>query len=194
MIEINLVPSNLRKDRKKSLLSSGLNIPLEIIIGLGGGFFILLIIAHIGLLFVNMTKINQHKKLQAQWNEMAPKKTNIDNVIKEMRRLKGTEEVLREMTMGNRVLWSEKLNLISDSVPTGVWLRKIALTKKVLFVEGSAISKQNKEMINVHTFTSELQKDAGFLRGFVDIDLGSIQRRKIKLIEVADFVMTTKLK
>ena len=60
MIEINLLPPELRK-KKKRLLPGGVNIPLEVIIGSAGGLIILLIFVHVALLGINIIKLNTHK-------------------------------------------------------------------------------------------------------------------------------------
>ena len=56
------------------------------------------------------------------------------------------------------------------------------------------ISKTKKEIINVHSFTATLKDDQEFMSDFEELDLGSIQRRRIQKIEVADFLITTKIK
>ena len=84
MIDINLIPPHLKKKEKSRLLGK-VNIPLEVIIGCGGGLQILLGIVHVLLLFVNLGKLAQHKVLQKQWETMRPGKENVDSVINEMR-------------------------------------------------------------------------------------------------------------
>jgi len=49
-------------------------------------------------------------------------------------------------------------------------------------------------MINVHQFTSTLKSQREFLEHFNDLELGSIQRRKIKQMDIADFMITVRLK
>ena len=45
MINVNLIPPELRKKKKKGLLAV-LHIPLEILIGVGGAAVVLLLVAH----------------------------------------------------------------------------------------------------------------------------------------------------
>ncbi|HBR14608.1 MAG TPA: hypothetical protein DD723_03560 [Candidatus Omnitrophica bacterium] len=194
MIEINLVPVHLRKKRKSQFLPGGLNIPLEVVIGLGGGVLILLIVAHVGLLFINMSQLGRHKKLQAKWEEMSPAKQNVDLVIKEMRAFQSKLKSIEAIMPKKEILWSQKLNILSDVLPRGVWLKRITLNQETLLIEGSAISRQSEEMINVHSFAANLKKENEFLEHFTEIDLGSIQRRKVQKIDIADFLITTRLK
>ncbi len=194
MIEINLVPPQFKKKRKSHLPWKGFDIPLEAVIGLGGGLIILLIAAHVLLLALNIHHLAQHKGLQGQWESLASSKHNVDAVLNELRTLQGKQKSAAGITPKGKILWSQKLNILSDHLPRGVWLKRVALEENALLIEGSAISEQGEEMINVHKFISQLQKQDAFLEHFADIELSSIQRRKIKQVDVADFIITARLK
>jgi Tfp pilus assembly protein PilN len=193
MININLTPPHLRKKEKPHLLGK-VNIPLEVIIGCGGGLLVLLGVVHVLLLFVNIGKLAQHKALEKQWETMKPSKENVDSVVSEMRALQGKYKSIEEITGKAGVSWAKKLNILSDNLPRGVWLRKVALEEGVLYIEGSAIPKETSEIISIHHFTTNLKQDASFMEHFMDLELGSIQRRRIKTVEIADFVVTIKVK
>lgn len=192
MIEINLIPPELRK-KKGGLFSDGFNIPLEIIVGCGGALIGLLVIAHIGLLAINMKKLSAFKKLEAQWSGIATAKANVDVVKADLKEMKARRKAIEEVTEKQKIVWSKKLNVISDSLPRGVWLKKISLGEEAFFIEGSAISRQKKEMINVHSFAAALKKNKDFLKHLVEVEVGSINRRRINKMEIADFLITTKL-
>ncbi len=195
MIEINLIPPHLRKSKKNNFLLGKFNIPLEVVIGAGGGLIFLLILVHIGLLYLNMQKLAEHKSLQKEWAEVLPFKNHTDSIIQNMKDLQKEHKDIEGILMSDsRISWSKKLNVLSDSVPRGVWFRKISVTEDMFFIEGSAISKQNKEMINVHRFTSNLRKHDEFFDHLSELELGSMQRRKIDRTEIADFLVKIKLK
>lgn len=193
MININLIPPHLKKKEKNKLLGK-VNIPLEFIIGCGGGLLVLLGIIHVLLLFANIGKLAQHKTLQKQWETMRPGKENVDSVVSEMRIFQGKYQAIEGITGKSGLSLAQKMNILSNSLPRGVWLKKIALNEKMLFVEGSAISKETTEIITIHRLTSSLKEDDHFLEYFTNLELGSIQRRKIKNVEIADFVITMKVK
>jgi Tfp pilus assembly protein PilN len=193
MIDINLIPPHLKKKEKSKLLGK-VNIPLEVIIGCGGGLLVLLGVMHVLLLFVNIGKLAQHKGLQKQWEATRPGKENVDSVVSEMRVFQGKYKAIEDITGKGRLSWAQKLNILSDSLPRGVWLKKINLDEKMLFIEGSAISKETTEIISIHHLTSNLKDDDYFSEHFSDLELGSIHRRKIKNVEIADFVITMKIK
>ena len=194
MIEINLIPSHLRKKKKRSLMPAGMRLPLEVIVGLGGGLIMLLVVAHVILLFINVGKLANYKQLQKKMEVIRPNKERIDLIIKNMRNLKSKKNDIEELTKGKDVSWSQKLNILSDILPQGVWLKKINLGKEMFFIQGSAISRQSKEMINVHSFTASLKRKKEFFSSLGELELGSIQRRKIEKVEVADFVIKVEVK
>ena len=187
MIEINLVPEQSRKKRKSKSLLNGLNIPRETMIGAGAGVLVILLSIHFVLLLFNITKLVHYKKLQKQWAEMSPLKEKVDSVMLELRGLQGKLAVFDEVAGDSGALWSRKLNILSDSLPRGVWFKKIDFHNDIFLLEGSAISMQGEEMINVHNFVSVLKKNKDFLDHFADLKLGSIQTRKLEKIEIADF-------
>lgn len=193
MIEINVVPQELRKKKKKRLLPGGVEIPPEVIIGSIGGLFFLLILAHIGLLALNISKMKEHKQLKQEWQAILPHKEKVDGVVNNMRQLQNKHKAVVEVTGGEPINWAQKLNMISNELPRGVWLTKIALTDEMLFIEGSAISKNQDELINVHKYTSNLKRQKKFMADLTELELGSIQRRTERGIDVADFLITTKL-
>ena len=193
MIDINLVPPHLRKERKSRLLGT-INIPLEIVIGCAGGLLFLLGLIHVGLLLVNVGKLAQHKTLQAQWEGMRTEKESVDSVVSEMRKFQGKYQALDDIIKKGELSWAQNLNLLSDHLPRGMWFKKISFNEKMLFIEGSAISQGANEIVNVGLLISNLKASEDFMKNFSELELGSIQRRRIKNVEIADFVITMKLK
>ena len=194
MIEINLVPYSLRKNKKDKFSFRDFNIPLEIVIGLGGGLIVLLILVHVFLEVINIRNMAKHKEFQKEMEVISPQKQQVEKVINELRSLQNTQKAVQDILPDRKIFWAKKLNIFSDSIPRGVWLKRINLDGDVLLIEGSAISTDNEAMINVHQFTSTLKSQREFLEHFNDLDLGSIQRRKIKQMDIADFMITVRLK
>ena len=103
MIEINVVPQELRKKKKKKLLPGGVEIPPEVIIGSIGGLFFLLILAHIGLLFLNVSKMKEHKALKQEWQQLLPQKEKVDGVVNDMRKLQNKHKAIVKVTGGEAI-------------------------------------------------------------------------------------------
>lgn len=193
MIDINLVPPEIRKVRKGKHFLGKINIPLEIIIGCGGGFLLLLGMIHVVVLFINLGKVAHLKTLQYQWEAMSTEKKNVDSVVSQMRIFQGKFKALDDIARKGEFSWAQKLNLLSDNIPRGMWFKKIALSDKTLFIEGSTISRGTNEIVSVSRLITKLKKDDVFMQDFSDLELGSIQRRRIKKVDVADFVITLKV-
>ena len=193
MLDINLVPKNLRRKKKKSAFLGGLKLPKEVLFGLGGGFFALLVLFHLFLQISIFSKYFQHNKLKAESEKIAPEKQSADAVINKLRTIQAKIKTVEDISVGKNIAWSQKLNIISDVIPRGVWLKRVALTDEVLFLDGSAISQKANERFNIHTFATELKSDPLFLKDFHGLELGSIQSRKAQQTDIDDFLIKLKL-
>ncbi len=191
MIEINLLPPQLRRRKKgRGLLGGGFNIPREVIVGLVGGLFVILLLISILLQTTIFIKFVQRKALKMEWEETLPSKTRVDAVISQLRNLQSKVKSIENITGAEDIVWSTKLNDISDSVPRGVWIKSIIGNEQRLAIEGSSVRKIKDEMINVHDFAANLKAQKHFSKNIDNLEVGSIQRRNIKNIEVADFSIT----
>jgi Tfp pilus assembly protein PilN len=195
MIDINLIPEQLRKRRKSELLSGGLfNIPKEVMVGIGGGIIVLLLFVDILFFLAKVVKFIQYSHAQKQWEAILPDKTNTDAIKKELQDLQKEVKSMKDIMEGHNAVWSQKLNMISSGLPKGIWLRKITLTDKQLFIEGTTVSKEQNEMSNVGDFVSNLKQDEEFMKNFESVEVDNIQRRKNESLEVADFTILARLK
>ena len=193
MIEINLVPPQLRKQTKGKMLLGHFKIPMEVIIGILGGVIFLLVFVHFILFFINFYQIAAYKNLQSQWEKIAPEKKAVDIVLTKLRQLQGDTKALEEITVQKQNNWSQKWNLLSDFLPKGVWLTNLDLKDDVFIVAGSSLSRQQKDISSVNAFTSSLKDSQEFMKFFADMELGSIQRRQLGTIDIVDFSIMFKL-
>ena len=195
MIEINLVPEQLRKKRKSKAASlDPMHLAKEKLLGIVAGFVVLLLVISIFLQLIIFIQFARFKGLKSKWEKISPDKQNVDRIITELRGLQGKIKPIEELTADQGISWSQKLNNISDSVPRGVWLRRIFLKDKELSIEGSAVSKSKDEIILVHSFAANLKNQGSFLKDFTGFDVDSIQRQKVQTLDLADFIIKAKLK
>lgn len=194
MIEINLLPPAMRRKTRKRVLAGGFHFPLEVVIGLGGGLLMLLILVHVVLLGVNILKMAKYKDLQSQMDLIEDEKNEVDGILQKVRSIKNKKKDLSKIILDSQILWSQKLNLVSDDLPRDVWLKRVAFSDDVMFVQGSAISRQNNEMVSVHLFTAKMKDTPVLQDDFENFELGPIKRRSIGKIEVVDFMLTAPLK
>jgi Tfp pilus assembly protein PilN len=195
MIEINLVPENLRKKRKgRKIGESDIStLPKETFIGVCGGFLGLLLIIHVMLQAVIFLKLASQTQYKKQWEEILPEKASVDKVLDELKKMRSKVKSIEEAIGSQRILWSKKLNEISDDMARGVWINKIELVEDTLLIQGSAVSKDNTEILNAHKFASNLKNDEEFKKYFSDIEIGIHSTTKLGIASVADFTVNATL-
>lgn len=196
MIEINLLPDNLKKKRSaKPSGTAGGSAPFKAdLVAMGSGAAVFLIAVHILLQIFIFIQYTGFKKVKGQWDKIAPQKQNVDRIINELRTLQSKGKSIEQLKIGKDVLWSHKFNQISDSISRGVWLKKVMLRENAMLVEGSAVSKDKDGMINVHGFASALKNQKDFFKDFASFEVDSIQRHRVNNVEIVDFWIKAKLK
>lgn len=186
MIEINLLPEEMRKRR-----SSSFKLDLEIVdrvkflaggIALGA-LILLVIIFSIG----SSLRKKQIIRLVAEEQKFDPQRSKVEKVDKEISVLKTKINVLREITK-RKFLWAEKLDEVSDLVLPGIWFTKIYTdSENRLIMHGSVISKKEEAMASVGKFMKNIREHRSFFEDFSDIKLETVQRKSIDGRDVVDF-------
>mgnify|MGYP001589458327 CR=1 FL=1 len=195
MIEINLVPEQVRKKRR-SLASAAVSrsVPTAAGMGLVAGFLVFLAIASLGLQLFIGERIKTRNSLKQEMDSLGGAKTNVDTLIKDVREAQGRVKNFEEVFGGKKVAWAPKLNEISESLPRGVWLTKVALEDNTLVIQGSSVSKLRTEMSDVHSFTANLKSSKKFMTDFSNIEVGLIKTRTIESLPVAEFTIKADLR
>ncbi len=194
MININLIPLALRKKSGGGLSVLSINIPQEILLGVAGGVVFLILTVHLVLGAWWLMTAGHLSLEKLQWQKVASDKNELDAISGKSRELRKKINAISDMAVKKTLVWSPKLNAISDALPRGLWLRKMVLDKSSLTMEGSAVSKNHDEITNVGNFVSALKKNEVFMKDFSSLEVNSIQRGKRNSIEVADFTVMAKLK
>lgn len=127
MIEIDLLPEEIKKKRQQFKMPK-LNLS---IIPLLAGFIAILVLAHFGITtFLNINK-DSYENMSNEWKRIEPQKRAIELIAKEnVNRQKDIDEI--EALMQGKILWSKKLNQLSDLIVPGVWYTKISIGKKAI--------------------------------------------------------------
>ena len=205
MIEINLLPEELKKKRRKIELPDIAFLP--IIAGLLG----IIIVTHLSLGLAVTLKARTLKRLQAKWEEILPDKEKADELKYELTAMRDKIEAIEELVEG-RLSWAKKLSDLSDAMIAGVWLSRLWLEKKVilqdvevggdkessapefrktiiesLHLNGSVFTAGGEETAAVGKFIRSLKVNRGFFYDFKEIETASIQRTKLEESEVMDF-------
>ncbi|KPK38870.1 MAG: hypothetical protein AMJ78_09375 [Omnitrophica WOR_2 bacterium SM23_29] len=192
MIEINLLPQELRKKKKQPLKLPRLP-ALPIVAGIIGC-----------LIFIQVLLLIMVQAKKASFNSLNKKLTSISTLNAEA---KGVEDKLKEFSSKvdavnklstSRFNWGEKLNDLSDSVVSGIWLRRIyvksAEPKRLLILEGSSIVSGAEEPGSIGKFVNSLKENSSFSEDFDEIELTKVERRKIGRTEVIDFIIACHFK
>lgn len=198
MIEINLVPENLRKKRKPAA-AAGTAAPSkgfsrETFLAIIGGFLFVLVIFSIGLQVYISMKIGKRNELKKDSDQIASGKKNVDQLKKEMGELKAKVKTFEDAIGKKQVYIAQKLNVVSDSLPRGVWLTKIALEGKFFIVEGSAVSKNKSEITDIHALASSLRESKEFMANLKNLELDMIKARPVENnLSIADFTIKAEI-
>ena len=196
MIKINLLPQEFRKKGKSYLA----RIPKkEMVLAVLG----CLVLFHLFLISLTAMSTKRLKGFKKTWQELAPKRERLDGLKKQLGEI-NARIPLFEQVIKNRVLWSEKLNQLSESIVSGVWLNELSLvTKEVqekgrlskyLIIRGSCASRTKDEPALIGRFMQNLKEDPSFSSDFAEIELGPIEKRLIKQTAVMDFILTCRFK
>jgi hypothetical protein len=193
MIDINLIPPALRNDGKGSGNSLTINIPKDILLGVGSGLILIMVTVHLVLGVMWLMGSSRLSYCNAQWGKVLPDKVVLDAIYKESADIKKKYNMIADMTTKKALMWAPKFNTISDVLPSGLWIRKMVLDKVGLTMEGSVVSKSQNEINNVGLFLSALKQNNDFMKGFSSLEVNSIQRAQNNAVEVTDFTVMAKL-
>ncbi|MFA6350017.1 MAG: hypothetical protein WCY12_03730 [Candidatus Omnitrophota bacterium] len=191
MIEINLLPEELRiKTKNVSVSADSQN---KIIIY--AVILVVVVLAGLNLYVItrNASAAIKLKSLNKQWAGLEQKRKSIDVFQKESSALLGADKAMQQVVAA-RVMWAEKMNKLSLSLPYGIWFNELTANRKELIIKGSVLSLDKKEVGLLNKFIDDLRKDQQFNQDFDKLDISSLQRKNIGGYDIVDFVFTAKLK
>ena len=200
MIEINLLPKELRVTKRIFVA----NKEFCIFAGVGAGgillAFFLFLLAIIG---------GQEIALKRTEEELA----HLDSARQEIKQLKTTLRFLQNQSstaeglLKHPLLWSQKMNQISDLLQSGIWLTGLELQRRsittekreikekaMLSIRGRVYSRDKEEAAIVGKYISALKGDKDFFKDFEDIRLENIQGHLLGGVSVSEFVLVCPLK
>lgn len=189
MIEINLLPEELRK-RFKPLC---FNLPVKNIRNIAILTIAVFLLVHIFfpmLILINSLRL---KLLKKAFVKIEPQKEQIDEISGQLQKLKSLDELFQRIGR-QRLSLAVRLNIVSDYLPQGVWLDELSLSKEIWKIKGSCIFGSESEMSQIGKFLDALKSAAASGRDFANLELVSVQRRKLGPTELVDFVFGSKPK
>lgn len=187
MITVNLLPEGYRKPTTTSIRQFHRS-PLAI--GIAG------LLIGVGVLLAALGALDQLRLrgLQARVYTLDPKRRVIDEVKIAIARLQEQERVFEQLDR-RRSQWAQRLNVLSDMTPDGIWFSDLALDAQgTLTLQGAAISQGREEMASVNQLVQSLRADPQFSPVVRDIQIASIQNVQEGEIELMEFTLVCDLR
>ncbi len=195
MIEINLLPEDLRvKTRGKGLEQAAVKNQLvqdQVFIYAIPVLLGLLILMHLYFAVILISKNGQLSALNRKWLALAGQKKALDEFNQQVSGSNG--EILQQLNR-RRILWAQKLNALSLSLPSGVWFNEIILNNNSLTIRGSVISLQKEEVSLINKLLDSLKTIPEFSGDFSGFELNNVQKRSLGGYDIADFILVGALK
>lgn len=188
MIEINLLPED-RRPRKASpadekFFMSLLVIPLVILA---------LVVSHAYLGVMYIVKSSRVNVLSAAWKQMEPERVKLEGMKNKIAASSSDARAVNDI-LSNRIVYAEKLQKLSEYLPSGIWFNDIFFSRKELIVKGSVVSLRQDELELISSLRDAMVNDKDFMKNFNSVEMGPVQRRSIGTYEVLDFIFTAQVK
>lgn len=184
MIQINLLPENLRK---KSL------IPWEIPSFVNRRVVILFVSIFFGIQVLGFALIGFQRLelIKVSRDVVILKERNRDIIQRKNENAQMRNQIRQiELLTQPPFYWTSLLDALTHSMAKGIWLRSLSLTedKKSLELDGSILA-QGEETAAIAKFIKGLKENSQFGPLFGDIQLSTLNQRRIKDLDVYEFTL-----
>lgn len=220
MIEINLLPEEIKKKKRSASIDTSvaklsslpvINIAMAAVgavLAIQLALFITGVISGIVLNSMN----REYTNILPKKNETQQLKANVETANKKVATI--------DELMVKRFSWEKKLNALSDSMISGIWLTELQYDEKIagvtklanagpakdrggagkkasenttsryLILSGAASGMGEEGTALIGRFIKSLKENAEFYSDFSDIELGTIKREKMGDQEIMIFKIT----
>ena len=186
MLRINLLPEERRKTPQSKVEQLHRTPLMAVLIGVA-------VALPLVLLMPIQVSTRQLQRLNGEIAGLKPHQEELVKLQRFLETLKGQESALQTLSKGGG-LWAQRLNIISDATPEGVWFTEMILDpQKGLLLRGSAIGRSDPGMVNVGRFVHSLKADPIFMAMVKDIQIESIKRVQEGDVEVMQFTVNCTL-
>ncbi|GEM_PF-2822292 len=154
MITINLLPEELRSKEVQQI-----HVPYQKI---AFGIFSIVFLLTIYNLIVYVRVRSEYRTLQKQWTQMADKSAQADALEKELGSSITSEVDFYDTLVDPPLETAKIMNLISDLIPTSVWLDQINFSRKkkdldLTIVGFSQSSGATSKLVEIQNFVNALK-------------------------------------
>ncbi len=185
MIEINLLPDDVKEARKS--VAETMDVP---ILPIAGGVVGIVLAIQLIVIFMATGSSMTLGKLKKEMESIGPKKKEILELNSKLNELKNKVQAIDELT-GDRLLWAEIMNTLSDSMTQSVWLTTFNYekrdTQQVLAIEGYSTEASESGTAIIAKLINELKNNPEFFKYFQEIELDSLRSSMYENKEIMRF-------
>ena len=135
----------------------------------------------------------QYKLMHKKWTQLRPQLQKAEEWKRQYKITSlQTEEI--NALLSKRITVSDKMQVLSQSLPNGVWFNNLNFKQKEFYLDGSVVSLNKKQMSLLNLFLSSLNNDKRFSKDFSRLELGRMRMRTFWGYSIMDFVLEGNLK
>ncbi len=195
MIEINLLPEELRAKTRKAVSNApaGKGFDPTYLVYAVPVVIAVLLVTHFYLGLVSFSLQGRSRTLNKEWSGLESQRQKIVSFKSETEVNSQDAMIIDELT-NKSIRWSEKLNRLSQDLPPGVWFNDIAISRKNLEIKASVFSLDSNGVDLINRFLYNLKNDKAFFKDFISVETGNMVTKKLGSYEVMDFTLSGVLK
>lgn len=187
MIEINLLPEEFRHKEER------INILPQVLLYTLIATFGLFIILHLYLGSSLLIRSLQYKSLHKSWSLVSSQLFKVNEWKKQFNISSQQTEQMKRL-LAERITISDKMQILAQALPNGIWFNHLNLKEKELNLKGSVVSLKKDQMSLLNIFLNHLKEDNVFFKDFKRLRLGNMNMRSLGGFSIMDFVLEGELK
>jgi Tfp pilus assembly protein PilN len=217
MVEINLLPEELKKSRRAApkIDVSSINLEKVPMLNIAVAAAVVLVVAQIAVFLFGLIFGAVYGSYENRYEAIAPARQEAEKLRSDISTMSKKITAIDEL-MVKRFSWAKKLNDLSDCVTPGIWLTHLEydekitekpratnsqraregsqamekVTEKYLVMTGAASSMGEEGTALIGRFIEKLKQNPSFYSDFSDIELGNIKREQANGQEIMTFKIT----
>ncbi|MBN1586004.1 MAG: PilN domain-containing protein [Candidatus Omnitrophica bacterium] len=184
-IQINLLPDARSGRRRKAL-----KLPAKQLVTIAAAVVILAAVGIGAVVFLRGQGRREYAALTQEMQVLEPQRQHLAQLQKRWGKLGHRTSLLGSMEE-TRALWAGKLERLSAAVPGLLWLTELVVDDEgSVEIKGTALQQGEEGGAKaVGEFMKALRDDELFSSHYVEIELQSMQRRRIENVQVMDFAL-----
>ncbi|RKY42966.1 MAG: hypothetical protein DRP85_01170 [Candidatus Makaraimicrobium thalassicum] len=202
MIELNLLPKELRKKKKRPV-----QMPEIPVLPVAAGAMVFFVSVHLLVLFMAGSKKSLLKSAEEKWDQMRPQREKTEKIVKGIASLEKKVIAVRKIAKPD-LAWAKLLSGLSQAVIPNIWLSDFELKfsgtgakRKAptdlpfsLDITGYALGRSEEATLLVAKFINSLKRNKDFSGYFEEIELQNMRNREVAGEEAMMFKLECRFK